>query len=32
MVPDLKKPDEEMKEIAFKIMESLEDVEEWLKK
>lgn len=32
MVPDLKKPDEDMKEKAFKIMESLEELEEWLKK
>lgn len=32
MVPDYKKPDEEMKEMVFKVMDSLEDVEEWLKK
>ena len=32
IVPDLKKPDEDMKEKAFKIMESLESLEIWLKK
>lgn len=32
MVPDYKKPDEEMKEMIFKVMDSLEDVEAWLKK
>ena len=32
MVPDYKKPDEEMKQMAFKVMDSLEDVEVWLKK
>lgn len=32
IVPDLKKPDIDMEEKAFKIMESLEELEEWLKK
>ena len=32
MVPDYKKPDEEMKEMIFKVMDSFEDVEAWLKK
>lgn len=31
MVPDFKKPDDEIKEKTFMIVDSLEDVENWLK-